>query len=573
MIWLLLACTGGTDSKGEVGELPPLLPDPAWVKDGHLAIPDDVVVSTPSPFAADRVAWRTGFSPVQTALSRIPELLPEATPGETPQKGGLIQLWDLTAGTELWMFAERDAWPDQGDDAALLVRPSEVMPVGHEIAVVIREGACAGGCSFPVEQRSDLTQTLATVRQLGVADAALAWSFPVGDGTAPLRAMDPATPTVWDLSLTDADVDPDALPAGIWRRLAGHYRTQNWLEEDVRLVPDATGLPSVVGDTEAELWIYVPESLRDAAPGTAPVLVFGHGILSNPQRYFDDGDSSGLIRLANRLNAVVVCTLWRGLTFTDNLHAVQTAGDFNKIYEVTEMLAQGVANNRALLSLVRDGGLLQDPLLEGIADPDRIYYYGISLGAIEGSVMLANEPDQNLAVLHVGGAAWTTMLERSSNWVAFEAVVANGITDPYERQRLYALSQLFWDPVDPASYVEDLKGRPLLYQQSMGDEQVPNMTTELLHRSIGTRVAAPEVRIPTDMTTVAVPSSAPLLVQLDPELGAPPPGNRPAEVTGAHGDPRMWPGVESQTVHYFTFGGEVAHFCGSAPCSASNTGE
>ncbi|HNH49351.1 MAG TPA: hypothetical protein PKY30_20050, partial [Myxococcota bacterium] len=144
MIFLLLACTGAPDSKEPEGSLPPLLPDPAWIKDGHLAIPEDAVVATPSPFPSDRVAWRTGFSPVQTSLSRIPGLLPEATPGEAPQKGGLIQLWDLTAGTELWMFAERDAWPDQGDDAALLVRPSQVMPVGHEVAVVIREGACAG---------------------------------------------------------------------------------------------------------------------------------------------------------------------------------------------------------------------------------------------------------------------------------------------------------------------------------------------------------------------------------------------------------------------------------------------
>jgi hypothetical protein len=234
-----------------------------------------------------------------------------------------------------------------------------------------------------------------------------------------------------------------------------------------------------------------------------------------------------------------------------------------------------VTNNRALIRLLTEGQLLDDPLFGGLADRERIYWYGISLGSIEGAVTFALQDQLSYGLLHVGGAAWSTMLERSSDWSVFEPLVQNSIPDPYDRQRLYAASQLFWDPVDPASYVADLQGKQLLWQASIHDEQVPNISTELLMRSVGVSLGSPAVTAPVGIETVALPARAPLWVQYDPELPAPPMNNRPAPVSGAHTTPRTWAECQEQVAAFFEAGAEgaVISACGDQPCTASNLGE
>jgi hypothetical protein len=163
------------------------------------------------------------------------------------------------------------------------------------------------------------------------------------------------------------------------------------------------------------------------------------------------------------------------------------------------------------------------------------------------------------------------MLERSSNWPVFELLVVQTVPDPWDRQLLYAASQVLWDPVDPASWTAELAGRPLLYQEAIGDNQVPNLTTELLARSSGTPLAAPSVTQPWALETTTLPRTGPVLVQFDPQTDAIPPGNRPASNTQAHNIPRTWAGTLDQVEGYLRTG-VIEHHCGDGPCTATNTG-
>lgn len=570
LLWpVMLACTASKPDSLAAAPAPEVFPDPSWVVDGRLRIDPAALPAAATPFAADRLGWRDGFSPVQTAVVRLPGLDAAAVGGMAEiSASGAIRILDLDepdpAIAPIPCFAELDAWEDAAGpqaDPALLIRPQRAMTAGHRVAVIVGAAACPGcDAAWPEESLR------AELEERGVTDAAFAWSFPVGDGTAPLRAMQPEIPVEWSIARID-----ETPPEGWLYRAEGTIRADNWLEDDVRLVQDSAGVPQLQGQADVEIHIYVPERLRDAPPGSAPILFFGHGLLAWPDRYVEEEPDSGLWATADALGAVVVATTWRGLTFSDNLHAVEAAGDFARIYEITDMLAQGVANHRSVLRAITEGDLLQDPAFGGLADPSRIYWYGISLGSIEGAVFLAGQSPIERAVLHVGGSAWSTMLERSSNWTPFEAIVSRSVTDPYDRQRLYAASQLFWDAVDPASYVDDLRGRSLLWQESINDEQVPNISTELLARSLGLSVMSPAVTAPLDIPGADAPWSAPLLVQLDPELPAPPAGNRPAPVTEAHKIPRTWDGTQQQTAHFLATG-EVLSFCGEAPCTASNPG-
>ena len=98
-----------------------------------------------------------------------------------------------------------------------------------------------------------------------------------------------------------------------------------------------------------------------------------------------------------------------------------------------------------------------------------MFYVGVSLGSIEGAVVQAVDPF-HAALLHVGGSTWSTMLERSSNWPVFEDLLVAGVPSARDRQLGYALSQLYWDPVDPANYVAELRQRSVLWQESIGDD-------------------------------------------------------------------------------------------------------
>lgn len=595
---LLFACTGPkgdtSDTSPDVSpllvEAGPLNPFPSRAlvgEDGQLGFSPGLLPTATDgdDWEVERLNLREGFSRVQPSVAMFLDALDPATVGDQEQIGtdGAVRMVDLDTGEPILCFAELDAHPDALEEGrrALLVRPMQVMEPGHEIAVVVRtavhteEGAPLSAAAWQARVAAgedvELDRRLA---ELGVSDVAWAWSFPVADGTAGMRAVAAVqtVPSTYTFERT-WDVDEDALPPATWRRAEGSFQAPGWLVDDVAWALGADGLPEPQADTDAYLFVHVPTSVRGAAPGSVPVLIFGHGILSNPGDYLAEADDpSHVVDVAERLGVIVVATTWRGLTTDDLVHAVATSNNFGRFHEITDMLGQGVSNTLALSRLVREGPLLDDPLFGGLADRSRVWYYGISLGAIEGMVTLSNQDVIEHAVLHVGGSDWSTMLERSSDWPAFEQGVTRTMPDPWDRQVAYATSQLFWDAVDPASYVDDLRGRGFLWHESIGDQQVPNITSELLYRSAGVPLGQPAVTSPVGIDTLALPAPAPVFVQFDPQLGLPDPVNRPATNMGAHEAPRTWEGTTLQTVHYFTSGGEVQHYCGEAACAADNTG-
>lgn len=557
--------------------------------DHHVAIPDGALpaVEGGTPWDVARFNWREGYSVVQTSVAMFDVAIDPETLNDERSLGigGAVRMVDLTTGAELPVFAELDAYPDAitSGARALLVRPMVAMTPGDSVAVVVTtavhttDGAplSTEDWAAQVEAGGHAATLQGQLDGLGLTDVAYAWDFPIADGTLPTRtlAAEVSTPTSWRFDRVQ-NSDTDGVPPGAWVQAEGSFTADNWLADDVLFVPDGGGIPQRQGTTESYLFVHIPEAVRGAAPGTVPVVLFGHGILSEPDNYLGrDDDPSNVLALSEALGAIFIATKWRGLTTDDLVHAVDVAGDFGRFAEIPDMLTQGVGNNLSLLELVHDGDLLDDPVFMGLADPDRIWWYGISLGSIAGMVTLANQTTITRATLHVGGSDWSTMLERSSDWPAFEQAVVRGMPDPYDRQLAYAASQLLWDPVDPASYAAELSERAFLWQEAIGDNQVPNIATELMMRSAGVPLGTPAVTTPYGIPTVALPVSGPVFTQFDPALGIPDPVNRPSPDTHAHEAPRMWLGCLHQTEQYFESDGEVATYCGDSPCSATNQGE
>ena len=138
------------------------------------------------------------------------------------------------------------------------------------------------------------------------------------------------------------------------------------------------------------------------------------------------------------------------------------------------------------------------------------------------------------------------------------------------------LSQLLWDPVDPMSWVDQLGSKSFLLQESVGDEQVPNLTTDAFARSVGLPLVGPAVTAPAAVELIAGPlgPGSRGMTQFDPEVPLPASTNRPAEVSGAHHAPRLWLGTRRQTLDHLARGseGQIVHHCGESACSESNQG-
>jgi len=597
------ACSADPDksSQGWVDhERPPLavFPSPD-LRDGlgHLDIPADLLPHGETPVPVERLSWRDGFSPVQTTVldpgvALDPDSLPP--PVGTGSEDAVV-LYDITADARVPALVELDAWPDNPDVPRLIVRPLRPMPVLHRVAVSVSaevrtaDGQPYTGPDWFTGSRDDMESTVnggtpahnylltMLLERAGLPRPELATDFWIGDGSAPLHAIldELSIPTEWRWDRVFSTDAGDPLPEGTWIQAEGSFTVDNWLEDDVAFALDADGLPIHQGTTEADLFLFVPDTVRDMDARSAPVWIFGHGIFSRPQDYLArDGDPSGVIEVAREAGAIVLATNWRGLTRDDIAVAATVGNDFGRIAELTDKLAQGVANTAGLARMIEQGAILHDPLLEGKADLDVLRYYGISLGGIEGAVLMAVEDSVQHGVLHVPGGSWSTMLERSSNWSQFELLMSAAVPSPGDRQVLYAASQLFWDVADPALHTDALLHRSVLWQGSVGDEQVPNLTTELVAGAAGATLLTPTPRDSEDIAQSAGPLQGPALVWFDPEVGEPPLTNRPAETSGAHHNPRLWPGQHAQTLRFLDPDdpGVVEHFCGSSPCSASNPG-
>ncbi len=587
MILALLACTPMEEPSVEspvgalgLGRNNPF-PSVELVADGQVALEAGDL-----PVAAEGQDWdftpfnlRTGFSVAQPSIVMFEQPIDEASVGGQEQVGidGSVRMVDLDSGAAIPCFAELDAADDAilTGERTLIVRPMMAMTPGHTVAVVVTSKVTSGGAPLdlppPEGHYADLHAQLA---DLGYDDVSVAWDFPVGEGRALLDGVLGAlpVPTAHSFTRTWTNTDESPAPEGVWKQLEGSFTTANWLVDETHVELDASGAAVSQGTREAYLWVTIPEIVRDSGPYSIPVLIFGHGIMSEPDDYLGgEEDSEGVRALAEELGAIVIATKWTGLTGDDRLHALEVAADFARFHEVPEMLVQGVADTSALVKYVAEGDLLQDEVFASLADPTNIYYYGISLGGIEGSVMFANQSTIPRGVFHVGGAAWATMLERSAQWPPFDIVASREYPDPWDRQLLYAATQVLWDPVDPAAHADRLVGREMILQESMGDEQVPNLTTELLMRSVGATLATPSVSTPYGLVPTAMTTTAPTLVQYDPEVGYPDPVNRPGASSGAHSIPRSWPGCIQQSAQFLA-AGDVVHFCGEAACSASNPG-
>jgi pimeloyl-ACP methyl ester carboxylesterase len=136
------------------------------------------------------------------------------------------------------------------------------------------------------------------------------------------------------------------------------------------------------------------------------------------------------------------------------------------------------------------------------ADPDRIFYGGISLGSLIGATAASINPDIKGAALNVGGVGWLDVIENTAT-KSLQCSLVNSLIDAgvvtgekwtpssttdvcttgaWKLQPGYAtfsaVARWVLDSADAANFVVRLRGKPHMIQEVVGDMVVPNVAQE-----------------------------------------------------------------------------------------------
>ncbi|MFH1438421.1 MAG: hypothetical protein ABIJ56_22115 [Pseudomonadota bacterium] len=605
-------------------------PDSTSQTGWRLDIPAEIlpIAEGGTPMPVDRFNFLDGFSPASPMLVYFEGItIDQATvPGparidESIEENSPVQIINLETGDRHPLMAEVDAQPQAIElgKRPLIIRPMKIMEWATHYAVVLTTDI-KDSEGRPLERPANFAslvdhekippnlrdsaghydELFSTLESHGMDmdNVVLAWDFWTGSKEVTLSRFnhiiertredlpaDPDFEPVYETKPTrslDSDIDPDINPL-IWRHEEMTFELETYVNEEGVFELDDEGLPKAHGKDDFELIIHLPPSIHDAPAGSVPVLIFGHGFLGLPHDYLvREGDQLRSLAASERYGFIYAAAEWRGLSYRDTVDAALGATDFGKFHHITEDLHMGIANVMAVARMFRtkfaDAPFFQASDGSGsLVDADRIYYFGISLGGTAGGIVLAHSQVIDYGILQVGGCPWTTILERSSHWVEYTVIINSYIRDPLDRQMLYAVSQMLWDPVDQTAHIDELKTKSVLMQEAIGDAQLSNLATEFCARSLGFPLVTPSEVFPPLFETVEAPvgpggSGLFIYSPQYPECGPfPSETNIPAEDNCAHGIIWKTEAHHQQVEAFFEKDNEgtIIHppDCGEGPCT------
>ena len=255
------------------------------------------------------------------------------------------------------------------------------------------------------------------------------------------------------------------------------------------------------------------------------------------------------------------------------------SSEISRSDEVFEVLHQGIVNHVALVTAMRT--TFADTLFvdgtKKLVDATRVYYYGLSQGAIFGTAVMAYEPTVTRAVLGVGGANYSLLLDRSNDWPTYRTILAGAYPDPLDVTLAINLFQMRWDKVEGSGIANTvLTGAPtsvppkqLLMQIALGDEQVPNLGSYWQARTMGIPVLGPSPQTPWGLTVATSPvATGSALVIMDGGAPPVPRTNVPAPDSGMHSLTRNQAASRRQIRDFFTTGSIVNQCAGPCVCQS-----
>ena len=549
---------------------------------------------------------KSGYSPATQIVAHFGVPLdganlagPAAIAGSLDAASPTIIL-DAATGARVAHFAEVDANALPGDPTrqALYLRPTTRLAGGHRYIVAVTSALrAADGAAIEVPAgfaaivsgtvtdnarlealRPSYDDIFAKLAAAGVAkdQLLLAWDFTTA-ADADLRrdllaARDAAAAAQGaggaNLMLHDIVVEPNPRP-GIARKVTFTF--------DAPTVADAGGLlreggaPVARGTTPVRGVALVPACATPAAP--APITLYGHGFFGG----IEETGGAYVQAFAARTCRIILGTDWRGMARPDAANALIALGNLDKVFAFGEGIVQGMIDVEALAALARTkiaAQILIDGTGASVADTAAdLTFFGISQGHILGSTLYAIDPQMRRGVLHVGGANWSLLFERSTNWATLGLPFKGTYADPLTQTLLQQIVQMGLDVIDPLHWAplatDPAAAKQYLLYTSMGDAQVTNLGAFLQARTMGLPLAAPAATPPYGLTLATTTPPSGLVVVDEHPTPLPPTTNLlNSQNNQAHENPRRREHIIDQ-IDRFLEDGTIVDACGGGVCDCA----
>ncbi|MBI5528267.1 MAG: hypothetical protein HY897_18190 [Deltaproteobacteria bacterium] len=560
----------------------------------------------------------------ETTLPRVDDLASSITAASA------VQVFDRETGARVPVWAEMDNYAREKSSGkwlhkkrTMMIRPQAALAWNRRHAVVVTDAAKdADGLPLPRARamealvlgretdnaqietlRPDYEALFAFLEENGVtrASVVLAWEFHTMSrefSEAPLRALveegRKRIGTTFAFTRSCETTDPDTAAAAecgedlslnehVWRRLEGKFSVPTFVGGD-GFVEWADGTPVPKGEESVYFVAVVPKSVRDGAPGAAPVLQIGHGLMSSQSRYLPEkDDENGVLALADKMGAIAIGADFKALCTADLGVPLDMIRDGSRMWALRDQVMQGVVTYNLIVPFVL-ASLKDDPALAAagggsVIDPSRTYYYGLSLGGMAGAVHAALSPEIKSAVYNVPSAMFSSLLQHSSEFLPFQQFMEMYHPNPVHQQILLALVQRALDPIDPINWRERFFDEPLtplgrknmLWQIAKNDCNAPDFGAYALERSTSIPLVLPTTHevfgVSSTIEAPTAPGSSGFVIY-DTGKAAPTYSNADVPDNGAHFSLRCNDEVHRQVADFFSRDAEgtIVLHCGGGAC-------
>lgn len=584
-----------------------------------------------------------GFSPGAPAIIQVPGLDLTNTPG-TPvvdqpslslESSSPVMVFDATTGQQWPVWAEIDQVTPDPANPVLFIRPQTNYIEGHTYVVALRNLKDSAGNTLPASpvfqaylngtdlpgvagfeaHKASMDHILSELDGWGVPRAGMyqAWQFTVAS-TANLTGRlihirDDAFQRLGGTngltndaapSFTVTSVNNQTSWPGIARDIVGTYQVPSYLTGDgspgstFNTGPD--GLPQYSGHAYTANFRCIIGTGALTTPGIP--TVYGHGLFGTMNEVASDSQRA----MASRFGRVYCATNEIGMADPDETPSISILQDLSKFPQLVDRLQQGVLNELFLARLLNSpNGFVTNAAFQNaqggpVIAPHEVTYDGNSQGGILGGVATAVSTDFTRSVLGTTGTDYATLMDRSTDFAPFFAVLNGSYPARIDQVIAIDLIQMQWDRSEPNGYADhliddllpDTPAHKVLMLLSYGDHQVTNWAGDVEARTIGRNgnFFAECPKVAPDRTVgewplwnvpcvASYPFDGSAVLYNDTGSDPNPFGNvppveddpsRPIQTHDPHNDPQNTPAIQDQKNLFLQSGGSITDTCAPGPC-------
>ncbi len=424
-----------------------------------------------------------------------------------PEDGGDLILLDSSFSAEL---------VDEG--RGVLLRPNLPFPAEFaEVTLAIGADIVTHAVVLPAcgsDGETDPAHATALAALPAGWDTALALSFPISQISHQLRRLWTRLQAEPDLNVSDFEIVAledfgEAAPAP---EIAAHLQEgafvgrldlPDYRDENGVFVIGADGIPESTSTTRPGFVVALPNT----GEPPYPVVLFQHGGGQSPTHIFQVAGA-----LAEAGFAFVAIDLPRhGERAAPGGRSDLDVIDFLDPFYTRDNLRQASADHLAVLSGLDDLDLaVGEPIgVSDVFDNGRLFYMGLSLGGITGSMTVATATTIRGGALFVAAADYSLIVSDG----LFSVFMADVLSLPdVERALMLGFLEAFLDPADPGTYARRLEdrsapARPVVLMQAVDDPLIPMPSSDYWGRTFGASLARPYHHEVPGMTSVDLPAA------------------------------------------------------------------